>query len=189
MNQSIKGFLSSSCIDYHLSSSNEVRDTSKWCTFYKHSYNTGTNTAECDHLQHWQLRRWSPAFYAKGRFSHIPSHMLQKLNSPAADILLIGYMQNTWIWCTAKVWHIFKCNECQGMQCNKFILSSILYSILHRVYSVDAHLLDSMYHSKGLLLDINCNSLEPELQHCQWHHMKTVSCSLYLGVHCAGILQ
>jgi len=77
----------------------------------------------------------------------------------------------------------------EEMQCNEIILSSILYSILHSVYSVDAHLLDSVYHSKGLLLDINCNSPEPELQHCQWHHTKTVSCSLYLGVHCAGILQ
>jgi len=84
---------------------------------------------------------------------------------------------------------IFKCNECQGMQCNEIVLSSILYSVLHRVYSVDAHLLDSMFYSKGLLLDVNCNSPEPELQHCQWHHTKTVSCSLYLGVHCAGILQ
>lgn len=122
------GFLSSAYINYQLSSPNELKDTSKWCTFYKHSYDTGTNTAERDHQQHWQLCLWSPTFYAKGRFSHIPSHMLQKLNSSAADVILIGYMQNTWIWCTTKVWHIFKCNEWRdAMQWNYFIIHIVFY--------------------------------------------------------------
>ncbi|XP_021942115.1 uncharacterized protein LOC110841103 isoform X2 [Zootermopsis nevadensis] len=59
------------------------------------------------------------------------------------------------------------------------------YDALQRIYPSDAHLLDSLYHSTGLLLDINCSILKPELQHCKWRHAKKISCLLYLAVHCA----
>jgi hypothetical protein len=60
---------------------------------------------------------------------------------------------------------------------------------LYRAYSVDAHLLDDMYHSRGLLLDVNCSTPELALQHCKWRYAKRISCLLYLGVNCAGKIE
>jgi hypothetical protein len=59
----------------------------------------------------------------------------------------------------------------------------------YRAYSVDAHLLDGIYHSRGLLLDVNCITTELELQHCKWQYAKRFSCLLYLGVKCAGKIE
>jgi hypothetical protein len=56
-------------------------------------------------------------------------------------------------------------------------------------YSVDAHLLDGMYHRKGLLLDVNCITPELQLQHCQWRYARKIPCLLYLGVNCAGKIE
>lgn len=73
----------------------------------------------------------------------------------------------------------------QLMSLSLAICRTLGYVALQRAHSIDAHLLDGMYHSRGLLLDVDCITPELELQHCKWQYVKRISCLLYLGVKCA----